>query len=240
MSAEMRERMRQKFKNMTPEQRQQLRQRFRRGLASEGMPPAGAPDMVQGGEGAGFMPGGGMGRRMGGMNGMGMGRRRGMNGMGAMGGMGGHAPLNLAALNLTEEQKNRIQQMRSQSAIQARELRRTLNQKKMEMRDMMFDPTATDDQIKAKRAELRRLQDRTEDVMINDFLSIRAVLTAEQRKRLPELKPGVGRRGPQMAGPGPGGLDRRGGSDRPHHGGPERPTGTDRSGGAPVEGTGDQ
>ena len=68
------------------------------------------------------------------------------------------------------------------------------------MRDLMFDPTATDGQIRAKRQELRRMQDELEDVVIGDFLSLRSILTPEQRKKLPEIKPGAHEGGAPMAG----------------------------------------
>ncbi|HEY9870842.1 MAG TPA: Spy/CpxP family protein refolding chaperone [Candidatus Obscuribacterales bacterium] len=98
-------------------------------------------------------------------------------------------PLDLTPLGLSEEQKDRIRQIRSQSAVKARELRRVLKLKRAEMKDLMFDPDASDAQIKARRQELRRLQDQLEDVILSDFLALRGVLTAEQRQRLPEVKP---------------------------------------------------
>ena len=146
-----------------------------------------------------------MGRRMHRGGGMGMG----------MGGMGRN-PLNLASLNLTEEQKNKIKTMRTQSQAKAKELQQSLKSKRMEMRDMLFDPSVSIKQIKAKHAELRQTQDQVESLMIDDFLSIRSVLTPEQMKKLPSLKPGAqgggppmgagGQFGPGAAGPaGPGG-----------------------------------
>jgi hypothetical protein len=135
-------------------------------------------------------------------------------------------PLDLTPLGLSEEQKDRIRQIRSQSAVKARELRRVLKLKRAEMKDLMFDPDASDGQIKARRQELRRLQDQLEDVILSDFLALRGVLTPEQRNRLPEVKPqprpplagrGLdfgGRRppGPAFEGPGP---QRFGGSRGP-------------------------
>lgn len=98
-------------------------------------------------------------------------------------------PLDLTPLGLSDEQKDRIRQIRSQSAVQARELRRVLKLKRAAMKDLMFDPNASDAQIKARRQELRRLQDQLEDVILSDFLALRGVLTPEQRSRLPEVKP---------------------------------------------------
>lgn len=137
----------------------------------------------------------------------GMGRRGMGMGMG-MAGMGRN-PLNLAALNLTEEQKNKIKTSRTQSQAKAKELQGSLRTKRMEMRDMLFDPDASVKQIKAKHEEVRKIQEQVEGLMIDDFLSIRSVLTAEQKKKLPSLKPGAGGPpngpGDEMGGPPPGG-----------------------------------
>ncbi|MBC7998919.1 MAG: Spy/CpxP family protein refolding chaperone [Leptolyngbya sp.] len=136
-------------------------------------------------------------RRMGMRQGMGMGKQF-MNG----------GPLNLAPLNLSEAQKTKIQQLRNQTSTKAREVRKKLFLTRQEMKDLMFDPNASDETIRSKRKDVRKIQDQSDEVMIEDFLSIRAVLTPEQKKRLPEIKP-VGPRG-SLAGrdampPPPGG-----------------------------------
>ncbi len=128
------------------------------------------------------------------------GGRRGFGGrggeFGGRGGFpGGKRALDLAPLNLTEEQKGKIQQMRSRTSTRARELKSKLLSGGQELRDMMFDPAASDDMIRAKGRELRKLHEQVEDIKLDDFLSIRSVLTAEQRKHLPEVKPG----GPRAA-----------------------------------------
>jgi hypothetical protein len=71
----------------------------------------------------------------------------------------------------------------------------------------MFDPASTGKQILDKRQELRALQDEAETLMLNDFIAMRSVLTAEQLKHLPELKPGARvaqRPGEPGTGVGPG------------------------------------
>jgi Spy/CpxP family protein refolding chaperone len=128
------------------------------------------------------------------------GGRRGFGGrggeFGGRGGFpGGKRALDLAPLNLTEEQKGKIQQMRSRTSTRARELRSKLLSGGQELRDMMFDPAASDDMIRAKGRELRKLHEQVEDIKLDDFLSIRSVLTADQLKHLPEVKPG----GPRAA-----------------------------------------
>lgn len=116
----------------------------------------------------------------------------------------GRAPLDLTSLNLTEEQKNRIKAQRAKSAPRARELQQVIKAKRMEMRDLMFDPSVTAKQLTEKRQELRAAQDEAETLMLNDFIGMRSVLTPEQLKHLPELKPG---RGLAQRGDSPGGRD---------------------------------
>jgi Spy/CpxP family protein refolding chaperone len=94
------------------------------------------------------------------------------------------SPLDLSHLNLTDEQKARITEQRSKSKGQAKEIQQVIKSKRMEMRDMMFDPACSAEQIRAKRSELRKVQDQAEMIMLKDFLSLRAVLTAEQLRRL--------------------------------------------------------
>lgn len=102
------------------------------------------------------------------------------------------SPLDLSQLNLTDEQKARITEQRSKSKGQGKDVQQAIKSKRMEMRDMMFDPAFSAEQIRAKRTELRKLQDQAEMLMLNDFLSMRAVLTADQLRR---LRPNVAGRG---------------------------------------------
>lgn len=172
--------------------------------APDGSPEPFARGPMAQGEGFG---GGGFRKRPGFMQDGQFGGRR---GLGRGGGFpGGRKALDLSALNLTEEQKAKIQQLRKGTAMRAREVRRKLFSGGQELRDMMFDPAASDEQIRAKGRELRKLRDQAEDMKLDDFLSIRGVLTAEQRKRLPDVKPG----GPRAAMVAPGGARR--GDDMP-------------------------
>lgn len=101
----------------------------------------------------------------------------------------GPLPLDLTPLNLTPEQKQKIQEIRKQTGIKTRSLRKMLKEKRVEMRDAMFDPEVTDAQLREKHREVSRMHQRAEEAMFDDFLSIRALLTPEQKKHLPEVKP---------------------------------------------------
>ncbi|MBS1954879.1 MAG: Spy/CpxP family protein refolding chaperone [Cyanobacteria bacterium SZAS-4] len=179
--------------------RRRIRRRMNEQLGGDGSAQvSGAPGAAAimgapaaAGAAAGVGAGAGAGGRF--KNGFGGGGRF-KNGFGGGGGGGanmfGKKALDLTSLNLTPEQKQKIQEMRKQVAPKTRELRQQLNAKRQELRDMMFEANAGDDQVRAKRKEVRQLQDKVEDMQINDFLGIRSVLTPDQRLKLTDLKPG--------------------------------------------------
>jgi Spy/CpxP family protein refolding chaperone len=120
----------------------------------------------------------------------------------AEGGLG-HMSLDFSSLNLSEDQKSKIKAIRGRNAGYAKDLRQSLMTKAGEFRDLIFSETATNDQVTAKRDELKPLKDELENLRLSDFLAIRAVFTAEQRKKWAESKPPE--RKPHARGGGPGG-----------------------------------
>lgn len=97
--------------------------------------------------------------------------------------------LDLGPLNLTPEQKDKIQAIRKESSKKAHALRALLKAKRAEMCDLMFDPNASNRQILKARNEARSLHEQADNLMVQDFLAIRALLSPEQMKHLPEIKP---------------------------------------------------
>ncbi len=115
-----------------------------------------------------------------GVAGRGMGRNMNRD----MGSAMGRATLDLSQLNLTEEQKSRITALRSKDKGVGKEIMQSIKSKRAEMREMIFDPSFTTAQIKAKRHELRNLLDGLDANKLDDLLAIRAILTPDQVKRL--------------------------------------------------------
>jgi len=101
----------------------------------------------------------------------------------------GCAPLDLGPLNLTAEQKQRIQDIRKETRIKTRDVRKALREKRLELRESMFDPEVKEMQLRQKHREVKKLQEQAEEAMFEDFLAIRALLSSEQKKHLPEIKP---------------------------------------------------
>lgn len=203
MGMNRRQQMRQKLMQMPPEQRQMFLQRMQerrqggmpmqnwqpieRGPGNLESPPGMEmePGMGQEGMRPGGMRQGGM--RQGGMRQGGM-RPGAMRQGGMRQGFGGlhRGPLDLSQLNLTDKQRNSILTLRSKHSEQAKSLQRTLRGKRMEMRNMLFAPDLNKKVLMEKRNEVRGLQNQLDDIMMDDFLGIRSVLSEEQIKKLAE------------------------------------------------------
>ncbi len=180
--------MRRRFQNLPPEQQQRLKERLqgmsrdeRRQFIQQMRQRGGQqPGMNLGPESRPRRPGPGPGAS-------GRGRRGSMQGGRQW---FGRKPIRLDVLNLSDEQKSKIQQMRQENSVRARRVNKDLRAKRSRLKEMLFDPGATKKQILDQQASYNSLRSQADDIMVNDFLGIRSVLTKEQLKRLPEIKPG--------------------------------------------------
>ena len=100
----------------------------------------------------------------------------------------GRGPLDFTPLGLTDDQKQKIAQMRTDNGTKMRDLMKKRHELSGQMRDTMFGADVTEAQIKAKRDEVRQVQEKLEDLRLNDFLAIRAILTPEQKLKLKDVK----------------------------------------------------
>lgn len=131
---------------------------------------------------------------------------------GGGGGFGGRQ-LDLTPLGLNDDQKEKIKAMREQTKLKVKDIRKDLLTKQEEMRKLMFNPDASEAQIRAAASQARKLQGQMDDANMNDLLSIRGMLTPDQKKKLPDCAPGrknSGAGGPVIGG-GPGGFGGPGG-----------------------------
>lgn len=154
----------------------------------------GGPDGAGGGpEGFRGGPGGGPGAGDGAAEMMrrNQGAARGQAGSGAFRRQSGFGqqPLDLTPLELSEEQKEKIKAMREQTKLKVKEMRKSMMQKQGQMRELMFNPEASESQIRTASSELRKMQAQMDETNLNDLLGIRSMLTPEQRKRLPDCMP---------------------------------------------------
>jgi len=130
-------------------------------------PPGGKPMPAKGGEpGAGPPPPGSMGSRSDKLG-----------------------QIDLTPLNLTAEQKQKIQEMRKETSKKLKELRPALKAKRDDLFNATFDPDVTETAIREKRDTVRALHQQVEDLMFEDLMGMRNLLTPEQKKHLAEVKP---------------------------------------------------
>lgn len=88
----------------------------------------------------------------------------------------------LRDLNLSADQMNRIQQIRSRYREQLKSDRDAARQAQQELRTLMAG-SASDDQIREKFRQVRDLRTKLADAQFSSMLEIRNVLTPEQRQR---------------------------------------------------------
>jgi Spy/CpxP family protein refolding chaperone len=89
-----------------------------------------------------------------------------------------------ANLNLTEEQKSKIDAMRESLRKEMTPIRTDLIKKKMELDLLWMEDSPEGDKIKAKQKEIRDLRGTIEDRLTDFRLNVNSILTPEQRAEL--------------------------------------------------------
>lgn len=89
-----------------------------------------------------------------------------------------------ANLNLTEEQKGKIDTLRETMRKELAPIRTELIKKRMELDLLWMEDSPEADKIKAKQKEIRDLRGKMEDTLTDLRLSINSILTPEQRSEL--------------------------------------------------------
>ncbi len=129
-----------------------------------------------------------------------------------MRGPAGHEGRFGSYLNLTQEQMDKMREIRNRYYTDTHDLRYDMLQKKLELRKLVTDPKATDAALLAKQKELSALRLKLADMRAQIMIQERKVLTPEQIQKLDRMPMGHGHRmggghmgfGPGMAGPGAG------------------------------------
>jgi Spy/CpxP family protein refolding chaperone len=97
--------------------------------------------------------------------------------------------LDLTPLNLTAEQKQKFQDNRRETLKKMGELHKALKAKRDDLNNALFDPDSTETTLRDKRDEVTSLHDQIDDLRFEELITLRSLLTLEQRKHLPEIKP---------------------------------------------------
>lgn len=132
------------------------------------------------------------------------------SGCGQGGGMGqgyyGNAGFN--KLNLTDEQKTKIESLQAALQKEIAPLREKIFDKSVELRRLWLKADLDKEKITAVQKEVRVLRDEIQDKVTAKLLEMSKVLTPEQREKLANSRWGRGGFGPRggMRGPGHGGF----------------------------------
>lgn len=118
----------------------------------------------------------------------------------------------LERLNLTDEQKTKIEALRTAAEKDLKPIRQKLFDKSVELRRLWLQVNPDKDKIIASQKEIRTLRDSMQDKMTVMHLEIRKELTADQNEKVanmnwgrgPGFGPRGGRRGPGEHFPGMG------------------------------------
>lgn len=113
-------------------------------------------------------------------------------------------------VNLTDEQKTKIEALQVAHQKEVRPIREKMFDKSVELRRAWLQANPDKDKIVALQKEVRQLRDQLEDKAIEHKLAVRKLLTPEQQEKLANsgwgrghgFGPRGGMRGP--GGPGPG------------------------------------
>ena len=89
-----------------------------------------------------------------------------------------------ANLNLTEEQKGKIDAMRESLQKEMTPIRTDMIKKRMELNLLWMEASPDADKIKAKQKEIRDLRGIMEDTLTDFRLTVNSILTPEQRAEL--------------------------------------------------------
>jgi Spy/CpxP family protein refolding chaperone len=95
-------------------------------------------------------------------------------------------------LNLSDEQKAKMKELRDRSYADTRDLRYGIIQKRVEMRKLFTDPKTDDATLAAKQKELNTLRQKLMEMKSQAKLEWRKLLTAEQIQKLDRLPMGRG------------------------------------------------
>ncbi len=90
-------------------------------------------------------------------------------------------------LNLSADQKQKMQTVRDRYKEQVSQRMQAVRQARQELETMMSSPTANVGQMREKHRQIMGLRQQLEEVQFETTLSMREVLTPEQRTQLSQL-----------------------------------------------------
>ena len=85
-------------------------------------------------------------------------------------------------IEATDSQKAQLDDIFKKMCDENRATREQVKQGAVDVANMMADQSATDEQIRNKVADIRKLREKLQDTRLDTALKVRAILTNEQRK----------------------------------------------------------
>lgn len=85
-------------------------------------------------------------------------------------------------IEATDSQRTQLDEIFKSRMETSKKARAEMKRGVLEMTELMASETATDDQIKAKSSELRKMKESLADGRLETALKVRSILTKEQRK----------------------------------------------------------
>ena len=92
----------------------------------------------------------------------------------------------MAQLNLSEEQKQKLQSIRYQYKDQIAQRKQAVRQMSQQLRDLMASNASTEE-IRAKYQQVQQLRQQLEDVSFESMLATREVMRLDQRQQYAQL-----------------------------------------------------
>jgi len=93
----------------------------------------------------------------------------------------------MEALDLSEAQRNELQNIRNEYQPRLRERGEVLINEKQMLQNMMVNDTASTSELRRQHQEVQSLREEISDLRFESMLEMREVLTPEQREELAEL-----------------------------------------------------
>ena len=105
-------------------------------------------------------------------------------------------------LNLTAEQKQKLQSVRQQKQGQGQQLHQQIEQKRKALMQYMTQPNASESKALSMSKEIANLQEQAAEMRIQTWFQMKAIFTPEQLQQLQQMRQQVGQRRAQGGGGG--------------------------------------
>ena len=90
----------------------------------------------------------------------------------------------LSKLNLTQDQKNKLDKQKEASKAKLKDVRKQLITEHEKLMSLMFDPKSTKEQLYQQQEKVSAIKNQMEKARIDDIVAMKEILTPEQKEQL--------------------------------------------------------